>query len=115
MNNPHEEIVGLYRQGKYQEALPLARQACETTKGSAEANPLALAQNFNLLGNIYRELGHYSKAEQPYLQALKIQQPLLGKSHPHYAQSLNDLAKLYEVTGQYGQAQPLFQQAMSIR
>src|SRR5260370_16040018 len=80
-----------------------------------ENESVELAATLNHLGNLYRELGHYSQAEQPYLQALKIRGALLGRTHPEFATSLNDLANLYEAVGNYTQADQLYQRALAMR
>ena len=111
----NEHVAQLFRQGRYQAALPLAQQACELARGQAGNDALALGESLNHLANLHRELGNYTQAEQPYLEALKIKRAALGRDHPDFARSLNDLARFYEVLGNYKQAEPLFQQALAIR
>src|SRR4051812_1962942 len=87
------QIAELFRQGKYQQALPLARQAAERAAedpGGATPGPerLELARGLVHLGNLYRELNQFNNAEQPFLQALAIQRAALGPTHPDYAGSL---------------------------
>ena len=68
----NEHVAQLFRQGRYQAALPLAQQACELARGQAGNDALALGESLNHLANLHRELGNYTQAEQPYLEALKI-------------------------------------------
>src|SRR5947209_1407167 len=110
----NEQIAQLYRQGRYQEALPLALQACDRARQLGN-NQLELGDSLNHLANLHRELAHYAQAEQPYLEALKIKRADLGKDHPDFARSLNDFARLYEALGNYKQAEPLYQQALACR
>ena len=47
-----------------------------------------LAVSLHHLGNLQRELGHYTQAEQPFLEALKLKRALLGKDHPEFARAV---------------------------
>src|SRR5258708_14506051 len=102
----NERITHLIGQGRYQDALPLALEACAAAaapeEGGASAVPdLDRAESLEHLGALYRELGCYTQAEPPLLQALSIRTTLLGKEHPSYARTLNALALLYEELAQY--------------
>src|SRR6185437_9812623 len=88
----NERITRLYGQGRYQDALPLALQACAEEEDAPAAADLERAESLEHLGNLYRELGSYTQAEPPLLQALSIRTALVGKEHPSYARTLNDLA-----------------------
>ena len=80
----NEHVAQLFRQGRYQAALPLAQQACELARGQAGNDALALGESLNHLANLHRELGNYTQAEQPYLEALKIKRAALGRDHPDF-------------------------------
>src|SRR5262249_30772845 len=107
----NEEIARLYQQGRYRDALPLAQQAAEG-EGPPEAERAA---SLEYLGSLLRDLGHYSQAEAPLLQALSFRAQTLGKDHPDYARSLGALALLYEELAQYAQAEPIFRRALAVR
>src|SRR5262249_40844327 len=107
----NEEIARLYQQGRYNDALPLARQAAE---GEGPPDP-DRAASLEHLGSLLRELGHYSQAEAPLLQALSLRAQTLGKAPPDYARSLGSLGLLYEELAQYNQAEPIFRRALAIR
>ena len=109
----NERITHLFQQGRYQDALPLALDACGPANvGDAPAADVDRAESLEHLGNLYRELGSYPQAEPPLLQALSIRTALVGKEHPTYARTLNDLALLYVELAQYTQAEPLFRKAL---
>ena len=45
--------------------------------------------------------GRYEDAEPLYIQALQMNQKLLGQEHPSVATSINNLALLYKNQGRY--------------
>src|SRR5437879_6039187 len=90
----NQRIAELFQQGHYLDALPLALEACEPVSDPPAGPDLDRAESLEHLGNLYRELGDYTQAEPPLLQALSIRAAALGKEHPGYARTLNDLALL---------------------
>src|SRR5437762_1614209 len=104
----NEQIATLTEQGRFTEALPLAREACAEP---ADPDP-GRADSLEYLGVLERELGHYAQAEAPLLQALSLRGTARGKEDPIYARTLSELARLYEELAQYNQAEPLFRRAL---
>jgi serine/threonine protein kinase len=76
--------------------------------------PRTQAPLLGSIGNVYRNLGLYAKAEPLLRQSTEILKRELGDKHPDYATSLNDLARLYESMGDYAKAEPLYRQALKI-
>ncbi|MFN7909951.1 MAG: CHAT domain-containing protein [Microcystis sp.] len=111
----NQQVIQLYQQGKYNEAIPLAEQALAIIKQQLGDNHPLTAQSLNNLAELYRVQGRYSEAEPLYNQALAISKQQLGDNHPDTAQSLNNLAALYRVQGRYSEAEPLYKQALAIR
>ncbi len=58
--------------------------------------------------------GDYTEAEIGYLEAISIQEKVLGKVNKDYASSLNSLANLYAQKGDYEKAEPLYNETLSI-
>ena len=111
----NQQVLQLLDESRYQEAMPLARQALairETTLGESH---FYVATSLNNLASLYHNQGNYSAAEPLYRRALEIRKNLLGKSHPDVAQSLNNLASLYRDQGNYSAAEPLYRRALEIR
>ncbi|NCR01945.1 MAG: tetratricopeptide repeat protein, partial [Microcystis aeruginosa L211-11] len=111
----NQQVIQLYQQGKYNEAIPLAEQALAIIKQQLGDNHPLTAQSLNNLALLYKSQGRYSEAEPLYKQALAIRKQQLGDNHPLTAQSLNNLAALYESQGRYSEAEPLYKQALAIR
>ncbi|MBE9246697.1 tetratricopeptide repeat protein [Microcystis aeruginosa LEGE 00239] len=110
-----QQVIQLYQQGKYNEAIPLAEQALAIRKKVLGDNHPNTARSLNNLASLYQNQGRYSEAEPLYKQALAIKKQQLGDNHPSTATSLNNLAELYRVQGRYSEAEPLYQQALAIR
>ncbi len=110
-----QQVIQLYQQGKYNEAIPLAEQALAIRKQQLGDNHPDTATSLNNLAALYESQGRYSEAEPLYKQALAIRKQQLGDNHPDTAQSLNNLAELYESQGRYSEAEPLYKEALAIR
>ncbi|WP_287738676.1 tetratricopeptide repeat protein [Microcystis sp. M179S2] len=110
-----QQVIQLYQQGKYNEAIPLAEQALAISKQQLGDNHPLTAQSLNNLAGLYESQGRYSEAEPLFKQALAIRKQQLGDNHPSTATSLNNLAALYESQGRYSEAEPLYKQALAIR
>jgi tetratricopeptide (TPR) repeat protein len=111
----NQQVIQLYQQGKYNEAILLAEQALAIRKQQLGDNHPLTAQSLNNLAGLYESQGRYSEAEPLYKQALAIRKQQLGDNHPDTATSLNNLALLYRVQGRYSEAEPLYKQALAIR
>ena len=110
----NSEVVKIYKEGKYKEALPYAEKAldfCERNLGPE--NPKTATSLDNLV-HIYYYTGAYEKAEPLLLRILAIREKTLGQEHTGTALSLNNLAYYYYHKGDYDKAEPLFQRALKI-
>jgi len=111
-NHLNQRLALALETGGFREAL----QEAEAALSNDESPPdLAKATSMEYLGRLRRELGHYTLAEPPLLQALSLFASLSGKDSPDYARCLHQLALLYEELAQYPQAEPLYRSALSIR
>jgi CHAT domain-containing protein/Flp pilus assembly protein TadD len=110
----NQQVIQLYQQGKYNEAIPLAEQALAIRKKVLGDNNRLTADSLNNLAELYKSQGRYSEAEPLLEQALAIRRKQLGDNHSDTAESLNNLAALYRDIGRYSEAEPLYQQALAI-
>jgi tetratricopeptide (TPR) repeat protein len=108
----NQRLATALLQGRFRDAL----QEAETVLADDDSPPdVAKATSMEYLGRLRRELGHYTQAEPPLLQALSLFGSQTGKESPEYARCLHQLALLYEELAQYSQAEPLYRSALSIR
>ncbi len=111
----HNKVTELYKQGHYKNAIPLAEQALQIAEKASDPAHAKIATASFDLAELYRTLGNYAAAEQLYKQSLEIREKILGKDHPEVAMSLYGFAELYRIMGNYAAAEPLFKQSLAIR
>ncbi|MDE5119793.1 MAG: tetratricopeptide repeat protein, partial [Trichodesmium sp. St19_bin1] len=111
----HLNASELYKQGKYDEAVPLLEQSLKMMQQVLGAEHPYIASSLNSLALLYNAQGRYTEAEPLYIQALEIFKKLLGAEHPSVATSLNNLARLYYAQRSYTEAEPLYIQSLEMR
>ena len=118
----NQEAMELYRTGKYDRGVLIARKALEVAEKNVGPNHLDVATSLNNLallyytqGRLYRAQSRYEQAEPLYKRALAIREKALGPDHPDVAECLNNLAELYRTQGRYAKAKKLKQRAARIR
>ncbi|MCX5830995.1 MAG: tetratricopeptide repeat protein [Deltaproteobacteria bacterium] len=111
----NQQVLDLYQQGKYAEALPIAQQAlaiCEKVFGAEHS---IVATGIDNLAVLYNSQGRYAEAEPLYKRALAISEKILGPEHPNTATALDNMAKLYQKMGAYDKVEPLYRRSLAIR
>ncbi len=108
-------IVKLYNEGKYDEAIPLAKQVLAIREKSNKPDDLLVANALNNLGALYMAKGKYSDAEPLYKKSLKIKEAVNGTDHLSLAPILDNLALISYVNGSHGATEKLYQRALSVR
>jgi CHAT domain-containing protein/Flp pilus assembly protein TadD len=108
------QVLTLFQQGRYEEAIPLAQRALETgVRSLGKEHPVVAGCLVNL-GALYRHTGRHDKVEPIYLLAAEIYRKSLNAENAAnkaglfiaYARLLNNLASLYVDTGRFGEAEP---------
>jgi CHAT domain-containing protein/Flp pilus assembly protein TadD len=107
----HEQLVRLFDQGRFSEALEVGEQILVMEKGLLGERHPDYADSVNNLAVLYYRLGDFARAEPLLLQALELTKHLHGEHHPDYAYSLNNLAALYNRMEDYARAESLYQHA----
>jgi CHAT domain-containing protein/Tfp pilus assembly protein PilF len=110
-----KDVVDMYNQGEYGQAIVKARQALEEAEAAKGPNHPDVAASLNLLALLYYSTGDFNRAEPLYQRALRIRETALGPDDYRTATSLNNLALLYDAMGDYARAEPLYQRALKIR
>lgn len=111
----NEEAQRLSNAGKYQEAIPLAKDV--VTKAieihGKESDDVANAE-YNL-AVIYHHQGLLKEAEELYVESLRLREKLFGPDHTDVSISLNELALLYIHQNRHSEAEPLIKRTIAIR
>ena len=119
LTNPWETLnqtaTTLYQQGKYADAIPIAKQALQVAIELYGQEDNNVATSLNNLAELYHSQGRYREAEPLYKDALALRKKLLGDKHPDVATSFNNLAELYHSQGRYTEAEPLYKDALALR
>ena len=110
----NQEVVKLYRMGKYDRAVVVAKKALGMAEESVGLDRPDVATSLNNLAFLYETQGQYAQAEPLYKRSLAIREKALGPNHPSVAESLNNLAGLYDTQGQYALAEPLYKRSLAI-
>lgn len=109
------EALALLEEGKYGEALPLAKRMLDIQEKLLGPKHPDVASSLDVLATLYRLNGDYARAERLHLRALGIREKVLGPEHPNVAQSLGNLALLYQKKGNDARAEALFQRGLYIQ
>lgn len=108
---PHVKFSTWERCERY---LPHAQVSAECIKQWDIVVPEAV-QLLHRAAYYLKERGQYPQAESLSIQALKIQEKVLGLEHLDVAQSLDHLAEIYHVQSKYSEAESHYQRALAIR
>jgi CHAT domain-containing protein/tetratricopeptide (TPR) repeat protein len=110
----NREVVALYRQRRYAEALPKALEALALRRRVLPACHPDVAQSLHNVGAQLKYLKRLREARPYYEQALAAYRDALPPDHRQVAVSLHTLAHLYEDLGQLERARPLLEQAVAV-
>ncbi|HEY2952152.1 MAG TPA: serine/threonine-protein kinase [Verrucomicrobiae bacterium] len=69
----------------------------------------------NTIGEVYRVLGQYEKAETMHREALAMRRKLLSNEHPAVADSLHNLARVLRGQGKLAEAETMHREALAMR
>lgn len=80
-----------------------------------QAQPEVQSQMLQTMGNVYRNLGEYDKAEKLLTRSLKIQTKIFGEQSAKVASVYNDLGGLHQKAQEIQKAEPNYKKALKIR
>jgi len=110
----NQQVIELCQAGKFNEAVPIAQEFLELCEKRFGPDHPETADALCNLGEVYRSLRDYVRAEPLLKRALEIDKKALGLDHPDTAWLLNNLGELYRATGDYAKAEPLLKCALEI-
>jgi tetratricopeptide (TPR) repeat protein len=108
------EAVEFYRQGRFAEGLPKAREVLQIRERALGPRHPDVANSLNTLALLLQATGDYAGTRPLFERALRIWEQALGPEHPTVATSLNNLAESLRVTGDYAGARPLYERSLRI-
>ncbi|MDZ4793432.1 MAG: tetratricopeptide repeat protein [Bacteroidota bacterium] len=114
-NEFEQQMLELFNQGKFSEAIPYAIQAKDAAKKEYGDTATRYLLSLTNLAFIYEKMENYAATEPLYTEVISIRKRTVGENHPAYAVALNDLANAYFPSKKFEAALPLYQKAVAIQ
>ncbi|HSK63027.1 MAG TPA: TonB family protein [Pyrinomonadaceae bacterium] len=111
----NESAVKLFNQGKYDEAMPLAKRALQIREKLLPRTDEQISSSLTNLGEIYLAQKDYKQAKEIFLRLLQIQEELFGGDDPNLSFTLDRLAVLYYVAGHYNETEEAYKRGLALR
>ena len=109
-----QTAVTLYKQGRWPEALRMARTSLKRARLVFGAESLQAAKSHILVGDLYARRGKCMSAEMHYTRGANIIQKTLGNKAPALVRPLVALAALHQQKGAYDMAEYLYRKALLV-
>jgi TonB family protein len=108
-------MVKLFNQGKYDEALPLAKRVLKIREKLLPRTDPLVSDSLTNLGEIYIAKLDYEQAREIFKRLLEIQRERFGPDSVNLASTLDRLAPLNFRSGRYGEAEAAYKLALALR
>ena len=105
---------GVLMQGRYAEALPLAKREMELLEKEGPDRPVTSLVREDL-ARMYLKLGRFTEAVPLLKRQLAYMEKISGREDPMVADSLDLLATVFKEQSRYGEAERLYKRALAIR
>lgn len=110
-----QQVIRLYNEGKYDEALPLAKRAVEIREKILGKEDPLLADALANLGAVLMAMKNYGNAQSQYEKALSIYEKALGEGSLKVCDALDNLGWLNYAANNNGKAESLLQRSLAIK
>ena len=110
-----QQMLELFQQGKFSEAVPYAIKAKEAAKKEYGDTATIYRLSLTNLAFIYEKIENYTATEPLYSEVISIWKKTVGENHPGYAVALNDLGNAFFASKKYEAAEPLYKAAVAIQ
>jgi TonB family protein len=114
-NRLSQQVVILYNQDKFDEALPLARRALEIREKALGRDHLLVGLALRNLASLYFGKKQYGEAARLYQRSMTLHEKALGANDPKVADVLDELGWSSYGSGDRGKAERCFDRALAIR
>jgi TonB family protein len=109
-----DSVVKLFNDGKYDDALKLAKRALEIRERLLPANDPRVGTSLNNLAEVYIAKRDYGKARDTYLRLLQHQAERFGADNVTLARTLDRLGALHFHEGDNAKAEEAFKRALEL-
>jgi TonB family protein len=108
-------VVKLFKEGKFNEAIPLAKRALEIRERLLPANDPMVLTALGNLGDLYNAKGDYNAAKKMFERLLPMQEQQFGPTNIKLASTLDRLAVLYYRERNINKAEDAYKRALGLR
>jgi TonB family protein len=110
-----KSVAKLFKEGKFDEALPLAKRALEIRERLLPPNDARVSLSLGYLGDVYMAKRDYNNARKTFERLLVLQEERLSPTDVNLTFTLDRLALLYFRNGKPEKSEELYQRALAIR
>lgn len=111
----NDSAVKLFNQGKYDEALPVAKRALEIREKLLPRTDPRISSSLTNLGEIYLAKKDYKPAKEVFQRLLQIQEEVFGPEDVNLAFTLDRLAVLHYVARNPRETEAAYKRALALR
>jgi TonB family protein len=108
-------VVKLFKEGKFDEAIPLAKRALEIRERLLPPNDPMVLTALGNLGDLYNAKHDYGAAKKSFERLLPMQEQQFGATNVKLAPTLDRLAVLYYRERSPDKAEHMYQRALTLR
>lgn len=110
-----ESMIKLFKEQKFEEALPLAKRALEIRETHLPHGDQLILTSLGYLSDVYNALRKYDDARKTLERLLAMQEERFGPTALDLAATLDRLALLYLSDGNARKAEEMYQRALAVR
>lgn len=108
-------VVKLFKEGKFDEAIPLAKRALEIRERLLPPNDPMVLTALGNLGDLYNAKADYNAAKKMFERLLPMQEQQFGLADVKLASTLDRLAVLYYRERNISKAEDAYKRALALR
>lgn len=114
INQLNVQLQQLEAQENYAAIIPVQNEVLKIGQRELGDWTTEMAYEWNYLGNVYTNLGQYSKAKAPILHALRVRRKALGENHPETGESYFNAGLVLSNLGEYEDSEKYYIEALRI-
>jgi len=110
-----KSVGKLFKENKFDEALPLAKRALEIRERLLPRNDPRVANSLSFLGDVYMAKREYDNARKTFERLLQLQEELVGPTDVRITPTLDRLGLLYYEDSKPAKAEEFYQRSLTLR
>lgn len=110
-----DSVVKLFKEGKYDEALPLAKRALQIREKLLPRTDPRVVTSLAYVGDLYLTKRDYNAAKETFERLLSILEEKFGPTDSNLITAIDRLAVIYHRQGSMSKAEDMYQRALAVR